>query len=924
MEKMRVHILANELSVTSKAILEKCRAEGLGDVVKNHMSTLSAGLEATIREWFSGAHSDTAVETAEQIDLNKVRVRRRKRKGESEADSGGVAVGVEEEEEEETVEAPNEAELPVVASPVIPAAAESAPVAEAPAPAAPAAGSVEEHSAPKSALGPVAAPVVEELHPVIPRESSESSGPAAAPAPASPPEVPSKAEPSPGAGRAAAESPQPVTPIGPQNVPAPARITGPRVVRYEAPEREAYTPRPRAAPPGRDAGTAPADPSRVRPARRTDRAEEAARIRQNARRSIRVDSSTSEKLQEWRDQDLAERRERLRVATGRKIHRRRGEEENRPTAGGPKLTAKLHEPATVRDFCAATGINQILVCKTLLQKLEILANINTTLTAETAQLLGLEFGLDVEVMPAKTSLDVLEEEFAARPRPKLAPRPPVVTIMGHVDHGKTSLLDRIRRARVVDVEDGGITQHIGSYHFERDHVKVTFLDTPGHAAFTSMRERGANLTDIVVLVVAANDGVMPQTLEALNHAKAAKVPILVALNKIDMGRDNVLRIYGQLAEHGLSPVAWGGETEVVETSATTGEGIDHLLETIMTMAELMDLKADPTVPAVGTVVEAETKPGVGAVVRTLVQEGTLKVGDVVLCGTASGKVRALMNDLGKKVTSVGPGMPVEIWGLDEAPQAGDRLYQLDSAARAKQIAEEVRQTRIREARTSIRKARSLAEIFARRDAEEVPELNVILRADVQGSVDALHHLLGELPTEKVKLSIRHSGIGAVTENDVLLAAASDAVIIGFRVEPTAGAKRLIDEKGVDVRTHRVIYEVSDEIRRAMEGLLTPEEHLEARGTVEVRNLFRVTKVGLVAGCYVTSGVVARNHRVKVVRDGVVIREGCPIESLKHFKDDVKEVRAGKECGLMLEGFTDLHVGDILETFDLVQVAQTLT
>ncbi|GIK16282.1 MAG: translation initiation factor IF-2 [Planctomycetota bacterium] len=924
MEKMRVHILANELSVTSKAILEKCRAEGLGDVVKNHMSTLSAGLEATIREWFSGAHSDTAVETAEQIDLNKVRVRRRKRKGESEADSGGVAVGVEEETDETPGESDN-VDLPSVESPTIPAAAESAPVAEAPAPAAPPAGFVEESSVPKSVPGPVAAPVVEESHPVIPAESSESAGPVVAPAPAvAAPEMPSKADPAPGAGRAAAEASQPVTPIGPQNVPAPARITGPRVVRYEAPEREAYTPRPRVAPPGRDAGTAPADAGRVRPARRTDRAEEAARIRQNARRSTRVDSSTSEKLQEWRDQDLAERRERLRVATGRKIHRRRGEDENRPTAGGPKLTAKLHEPATVRDFCAATGINQILVCKTLLQKLEILANINTTLTAETAQLLGLEFGLDVEVMPAKTSLDVLEEEFTARPRPNLAPRPPVVTIMGHVDHGKTSLLDRIRRSRVVDVEDGGITQHIGSYHFERDHVKVTFLDTPGHAAFTSMRERGANLTDIVVLVVAANDGVMPQTLEALNHAKAAKVPILVALNKIDMGRDNVLRIYGQLAEHGLSPVAWGGETEVVETSATTGEGIDHLLETIMTMAELMDLKADPTVPAVGTVVEAETKPGVGAVVRTLVQEGTLKVGDVVLCGTASGKVRALMNDLGKKVTSVGPGMPVEIWGLDEAPQAGDRLYQLDSAARAKQIAEEVRQTRIREARTSIRKARSLAEIFARRDAEEIPELNVILRADVQGSVDALHHLLGELPTDKVKLSIRHSGIGAVTENDVLLAAASDAVIIGFRVEPTPGAKRLIDEKGVDVRTHRVIYEVSDEIRRAMEGLLTPEEHLEARGTVEVRNLFRVTKVGLVAGCYVTSGVVARNHRVKVVRDGVVIREGCPIESLKHFKDDVKEVRAGKECGLMLEGFTDLHVGDILETFDLVQVAQTLT
>lgn len=398
---------------------------------------------------------------------------------------------------------------------------------------------------------------------------------------------------------------------------------------------------------------------------------------------------------------------------------------------------------------------------------------------------------------------------------------------------------------------------------------------------------------------------------------------MVALNKIDLGRDNILRIYGQLAERELSPVAWGGETEVVETSATTGEGMDRLLETIMTLSELMDLQADPTVPATGVIIEAETKPGVGAVVRVLVQEGTLAVGDILLAASASGKVRALVDDLGQKLKSVGPGLPVEVWGLDGVPQAGDKFYRLDSAARAKEIADDVRQQRVHESRGMIRKARSLAEIFARRDAEEVPELNVIIRADVQGSIDALVHLLSELPTNKVKLSIRHTGVGAVTESDVLLASATDAVIIGFRVEPTLGAKRLIDEKGVDVRTHRIIYEVSEEITRAMEGLLAPEEHYESRATLEVRDLFRISKVGLVAGCYVTGGVIARNHVIKLVRDGVVVRDHCPMASLRHFKDDVKEVRAGKECGVMLEGFSDVHVGDLLESFELVRVAQTL-
>ncbi|MCC7291705.1 MAG: translation initiation factor IF-2 [Phycisphaerales bacterium] len=928
---MRVHILANELGVNSKVILEKCRAEGLGDVVKNHMSTLSAGLEATIREWFSEGAIHNAVETAEQIDLTKVRVRRRRRKAEGEAGEGDSAVAVETEEPPSAEPESLSTTLIIPAEPVV----EVTPV---------------RIEAPGAADFPEAKPAP--IAPAPPLEPAAKATPAADAKPAmpsakrdgvveadsdtarpKPPAQPAPAE-EPGAGQLAAKAPEeapkpaaPAAPAGPKHVPAPAKITGPRVVRYEAPEPDRFQPRSRPAPGPREGVSPPTDLNRagVRGgARKKTKAEEAARIKaQNLRRTTQTDSSINEKLQEWRDQDLAERKERLRGATGRKIHRRRGEDEGRSVQGGPKMTARLHEPVTVRDFCAATGINQIQVAKTLIQKLEILANINTALLPETAQLLGLEFGIEVEVVPAKTALDLLEEEFADRPRASLAPRPPVVTIMGHVDHGKTSLLDRIRKARVAAVEDGGITQHIGSYHYEKGDVQVTFLDTPGHAAFTAMRERGANLTDIVVLVVAADDGVMPQTVEALNHAKAAKVPIMVALNKIDLGRDNLLRIYGQLAERELSPVAWGGETEVVETSATTGEGIDKLLETIMTLSELMDLKADPTVPATGVIIEAETKPGVGAVVRVLVQEGTLAVGDILLAASASGKVRALVDDLGQKLKSVGPGMPVEVWGLDGVPQAGDKFYRLDSAARAKEIADDVRQQRVHESRGMIRKARSLAEIFARRDAEEVPELNVIIRADVQGSIDALVHLLSELPTDKVKLSIRHTGVGAVTESDVLLASATDAVIIGFRVEPTLGAKRLIDEKGVDVRTHRIIYEVSEEITRAMEGLLAPEEHYESRATLEVRNLFRISKVGLVAGCYVTGGTIARNHVIKLVRDGVVVRENCPMASLRHFKDDVKEVRAGKECGVMLEGFSDVHVGDLLESFELVRVAQTL-
>ncbi|RME37363.1 MAG: translation initiation factor IF-2 [Planctomycetota bacterium] len=632
-------------------------------------------------------------------------------------------------------------------------------------------------------------------------------------------------------------------------------------------------------------------------------------------------------MAEWRDRDLAERRERLAGATGRRIRRR-----STQTGGGPgvhaperKTKATVTEPVRMKDFCAATGLNFIECFKVLRDEHDLIANVNMTIPSETAELLALHFGIELTVIPAKTKLDELQDEVAARERKHLQPRPPVVTMLGHVDHGKTSLLDAIRKTHVVATEDGGITQHIGAYHVISSHGPVTFLDTPGHEAFTAMRARGAELTDVVVLVVAADDGVMPQTVEAINHAKAADVPIVVALNKIDLGDQNKIKIYTQLTEHGLTPSGeWGGDVDVIPTSATTGQGVQELVDHLADLASLLELKADPTLPAVGTAIEAETKPGVGPVVRVLVQEGTLRVGDVVVCGPAAGKVRALLNDRGERIREAGPAIPVEVWGLDDVPMAGDRLYVVENMKRAKDIATETKQDRLEKARAQSRKVRTLEEMLKRRDAEDVPELNVIIKADVDGSVAALKQSLGDFPTDEVKLTIRHAGVGAVTDSDVDLAAACDGIILAFRVDAPAGVRRLAEHHGVDIRTYRVIYDVCDDVKKALEGMLAPEEVLETRGTAEVRELFRMSKkVGLVAGCYVTDGVVNRNHLVKIVRDGVVVREGCAIASLRRFKDDVKEVRAGLECGIKLDGFDDLHVGDVLEAYEIVQVARTL-
>jgi len=928
---MRVHILAKELNVASKDIIAKCRAEGI-DTVKNHMSTLSAGLHATIVEWFSESKEASALETAAPVDLKKVRAKAKKRKTTKTS------------KEPETSAAEAMADSAAVATPAqetaVAATAEAVDVRMAAAVASESKSEVKAKPHPSEGGVAVAEPPSAEAPPIPPPDDSHGTGDST-----TGPSAPEAAPPSEAAeqdedGSAATEEPQepeptPVAPAGPQHVPAPAKLQGPRVVRYEAPEHD-YRPPHRAADrsrPGssRTAAEAPQTPTDA-PAEVSKGPDKAARKRAriNPRRAATTLREAGEKFAEWRDQDLQERRERLAGATGRRIAHRRSTAKSGSHPGGaqstgPVTAATVHEPIRMKEFCSSTGLSFMQLYKIIRDEHGLMPNINMILPTETAELLAIPFGLELNVIPAKTLLDDVVDEFENRERKKLETRPPVVTMLGHVDHGKTSLLDAIRKTHVASGEDGGITQHISSYHIKTTHGAVTFLDTPGHAAFTAMRARGAQLTDVVVLVIAADDGIMPQTVEAINHAKAAGVPIVVALNKIDLGLDNRLKIYGQLSEHGLTPSGdWGGEIDVIETSATKGQGVQDLVDHLAELSHLLELKADPTVPAAGTVIEAETKAGVGAVVQVLIQEGTLKVGAFVVCGNASGKVRAILNDRGERITKAKPSMPVEVWGLDDVPLASDRLFQLDRLQRAKEVAAEVSHARLQEGRQQSRKVATLQELLKQRDTDEVPELNVVIKGDVDGSVSALKSALSSLPTDEVRLAIRHAGVGQVNDSDILLAATCNGIIIAFRVDTSTGARRLCDQHGVDVRQYRVIYDACDDIKRALEGLLSPLETVESRATAEVREVFRLSrKGGVIAGSYVSSGNLVRDHLVKIVRDGVVVRENAKIGSLRRFKEDAKEVRTGMECGIRIENFDDVHVGDVIESYEIIKTARTL-
>ncbi|QUG85225.1 translation initiation factor IF-2 [Bacillus nitratireducens] len=549
--------------------------------------------------------------------------------------------------------------------------------------------------------------------------------------------------------------------------------------------------------------------------------------------------------------------------------------------------------------------------------LGIMATINQDLDKDTIELIATDYGIEVEeeVVVSETEFETFIDE--QDDEENLQERPAVVTIMGHVDHGKTTLLDSIRNSKVTAGEAGGITQHIGAYQVDVNDKKITFLDTPGHAAFTTMRARGAQVTDITILVVAADDGVMPQTVEAISHAKAAGVPIIVAVNKMDKPAANPDRVMQELTEYELVPEAWGGDTIFVPISAIQGEGIDNLLEMILLVSEVEEYKANPNRYAAGTVIEAQLDKGKGTIATLLVQNGTLRVGDPIVVGTSFGRVRAMVSDIGRRVKVAGPSTPVEITGLNEVPQAGDRFMAFADEKKARQIGESRAQEALLAQRGEKSKL-SLEDLFQQIQEGDVKEINLIVKADVQGSVEAMAASLRKIDVEGVKVKIIHTGVGAITESDVILASASNAIIIGFNVRPDVNAKRTAELENVDVRLHRIIYKVIEEIESAMQGMLDPEFEEKVIGQAEVRQTFKVTKVGTIAGCYVIDGKITRDSGVRIIRDGVVVFEG-QLDTLKRFKDDVKEVAQNYECGITIERYNDLKEGDIIEAYIMEEV-----
>jgi len=608
----------------------------------------------------------------------------------------------------------------------------------------------------------------------------------------------------------------------------------------------------------------------------------------------------------------------------------RGGGRHRPSAGGEQTTfaapteplvreVAVPETITVGELAHRMSVKAAEVIKALM-KLGTMATINQVLDQETAIILVEEMGHKAKA----AKLDDPESYLAESDEPveaELKPRPPVVTVMGHVDHGKTSLLDFIRTTKVAAGEAGGITQHIGAYHVETPRGVVTFLDTPGHEAFTAMRARGAQATDIVILVVAADDGVMPQTIEAINHAKAAEVPLVVAMNKIDKHEANPEKVKQELLTHGVVPEEYGGDSPVVPVSAKTGQGVDALLEQVLLQAEVLELRAPTDAPAKGVVIEARLDKGRGPVATLLVQSGTLRRGDIVLTGAVYGRVRAMLDENGKAVQEAGPSIPVEVQGLSEVPNAGEDMMVIADERKAREIAN-FRQGKFRDVKFAKQQATKLENMFGQMGEGEKKVLTLVIKSDVQGSQEALVHALTRLATEEVKVSVVHAGVGGITESDVNLAMAARAVIIGFNTRADATARKLIESAGIQVRYYNIIYDAVEEMKAALSGMLAPEKKESVLGMVQVRQVFRISKIGTVAGCYVQEGLVKRNAQVRVLRDNVVIHTG-EIDSLKRFKDDVREVKAGFECGMSLKNFSDIKEGDQFEVFEVLEVARSL-
>ena len=945
--KVRISQLAKDLGVATKDIISRCETEGIPDV-KQPQSTISMGLAMTIREWFGGGvavqDSPTPVvskpaagkssdsvkevgdESGQKVSAKKLAARPAApkpvavvRKAAPKVEAAVVDVAT-----------PNEVKTPKITAKksdhVEPATADhqgSAPVAQ-----------VDISTAPQAAVDTHksdVAPVIDAVAPptvaaVVPPKTFLRPGP---PAQAN---VPTR--------------PTDVRPVGPMlQQPVKTSLSGPRVIRVETPD-VIPAPRPRFTPgagqgpyrPGPrfggggagvsgGAGAPPSGGAAGSSARAPDR---------NKRRVSATDtrgrtggeSPSSERSK----QDIKEREDRMsstgffrknRTPTTNKKSSFQPTRQQGPVTG----VVKISEPINIKELSSVTGVKAGDILKKLFMK-GTTATINSVITSDQALETMLEFDIELVIEEARSAAEIIEAGFKERVRSDERPRSPVVTIMGHVDHGKTSLLDRIRNANVAAGEAGGITQATSAFQTpvkagDQDRV-ITFIDTPGHEAFTNMRARGAKVTDIVVLVIAADDGVMPQSVESINHAKAAGVPIVVALNKIDKPEateKNIQRINGQLAEHGLNPVEWGGSTEVIKTSAAKNTGIQELLDVLDYQAELLGLKADYKGLAQGTVLEAQLEEGRGAVARLIVQEGTLNRSDFVVIGRAFGRVRDLVNDKGQRVDSAGPSTPVAISGIDMMPDAGDKFFCVKSLKDAEDAAHERR--RIERERELAAPKITLDNIFEHMGKEQVKELGLLVKADVQGSMETLRTVLGKIKTDEVAVNVRHSAVGGINESDVSLAEATGSIILGFNVTSSSKARALAERKNVEIRLYEVIYELVDDVTQAASGLLTPEIKLEVLGHAEVREVFKISKVGMIAGCYVTDGVVERNAQIRVTRDGIVVEKDRRLEQLKRLKDDAKEVRAGMECGMKIVGYNDIKVGDVLECYRTSSVTRSM-
>ena len=928
----RVHKLAKELGVKSKAIVEKCQAEGLD--IKNHMSTISVGLAATIREWFSEGEHSTTVEKAQRVDLEKVRIKAKKTAAKAKAEA----------KEAESAEDEEAAKLKKVAAVAVETPQKKKPAKPAP---------QETETEPQVETEPPETEAVSEQPQAKPRELEEEAEIEETAEPEKAAEAPETEEPS-GKEKETAEKkpaeedkgeakqkpaasakpakPEEVIPAGPMlTKPKPAKLEGPRVIRVEDVEpeeqrRPARKPRQRR-PRHDEPVTQPLMPGVAPPPKQGGkRGRGKGKKKNEPETEAELPKKKKAMRSRMRARDMEDRRARLAAARGgtlrskpsRRIESKKKQKEaqvERPEK------ATVSEPITVKDLSAAIAAKTGEIIAKLMG-MGVMATANQVLDTEVAEMVALELGTELKVELKQTLQQEIEKQFQNRERKQLQRRPPVVTMLGHVDHGKTSLLDRIRSTSVAEGEAGGITQHIGAHQVEWKGHKITFLDTPGHEAFTAMRARGANMTDIVVLVVAADDGLMPQTIEAIHHAKAANVEIIVALNKIDLPGVDINRIYGQLAEHELTPAEWSGNTEIVKTSAITGEGVEELIEHLDYIAELKDYKADPTIPAFGWVVESKMSATQGPVATLLLKEGMLKKGDTVLAGNSYGRVRTMKNPLARSIKKAGSSMAVEVSGLSDVPQAGDRFFVLEDINTAKNVAEQ-NTALIREQTLAKKSQVTLENLYSQIEAGNVKELNLILKADVQGSVDVLVKYLTDLSTDEVKVKIIHSAVGGINEGDVVLAEASDAIIIGFNVVTDEKVRELADQSGVAIRLYNIIYRITEDVKDAMVGMLEAKFEEKHIGRLTVRDTFRHSRIGTIAGCFVNNGVIMRDAKLRLIRDNIVIRENCSIESLKHFKEDVRQVKAGLECGVKIAGFNDIKVGDVFEAFEIIELERKL-